>query len=139
MIVVIVIAGIFVPLAYIAFTGSMKQGAQPEAISTARNLAQQKMEELTSYPYDHAKLNPGTYNESGPGGYGAVPGHGNYQWKWTIGWVYFSGTSPNFTLIDNPSQDKGYKKILVFVQEPGGYEYNVWTLYTKKVIKEVTP
>ena len=51
LIIFIIVGGIFLPLAMIAFTSAMKSASVPDYTVKARFYAEQKMEELTSFSY----------------------------------------------------------------------------------------
>ncbi len=168
----ITVAGIFVPLAYIAFQSVIKEGGKPETIIATRFIAEQKMEEITSAsPWQKATAYtvgsyvwPVTYNahvykctvagtsgstapswptgesatvvdggvtwqEAGNASYSAVAGHTGYQWKWTIGFITWNGNPP---VIADSVSATNYQKITVYVREPNGFEYIVYTIVTKR-------
>jgi len=126
LIIFIVIAGLFVPLAYLAFTVALKSVTTPESITTARFIAEQKIEEITKNNFDTiVTIYPPPTNTS----YADVPGYSGYQWRWTVGYITYSGNPPVIT--DSPSTTN-YLKIIVYVREPQGYEFVVHTIVTKR-------
>jgi hypothetical protein len=121
LIIFIVVAGIFVPLAFIAFSGAIKSGTTPELITKARFIAEQKMEDITKNPFNSLPAAQTTYI--------GVPGNTGYQWKWTINQL----TSGDISAVSPPITDyTKYKKIVVYVREPNNYEYMVFTIVTQK-------
>ncbi len=119
----IVIVAILAPAAHIAFSGALKGSADPERIMKARFLAEQKMEYFTRSAYKNIPV--GTTN------YQAMGGNPGYEIKWTVGYVKYSGSPPNLTVTDS-DQDRKYKKIIVSVKEPQGFEYRVYTIVTDR-------
>ncbi len=126
LIIFIVVAGLFVPLAYIAFSTAMKDSTNPESIITARFLAEKKMEEITKYDFNDIVTNypPPTITS-----YTDIPGYTGYQWKWTIGYITYSGNPP---VISDSGSATNYLKVIVYVRNPQGYEYVVHTIVTKR-------
>jgi hypothetical protein len=121
LIIFIVVAGIFVPLAFIAFSGAIKSGTAPETIIKARFIAEQKMEDITRNPYSSLPPAQTTYI--------AVPGSTGYEWKWTIQQL----ASADISTVSPPITDyTKYKKIVVYVKEPNNYEYKVFTIVTQR-------
>jgi hypothetical protein len=116
MIIFIIVAGIFVPLAYIAFSAALKSGVAPETFTNARFLAERKMEDLTKVRYD---LITGSGNES----YSLPVANANrsYQVNWTVSYVTDT--------LANSGTDVGYKRIRVWVSSPS---YEVNTLMTRR-------
>jgi type II secretory pathway pseudopilin PulG len=76
LIVFIVVAGIFIPMAYIAFMAASRSSLDPEAVLTARFLAESKLEDITKDTYLSLQGEQASYV--------AVPGYVGYQWRWTI-------------------------------------------------------
>ncbi|HOJ43625.1 MAG TPA: prepilin-type N-terminal cleavage/methylation domain-containing protein [Syntrophorhabdaceae bacterium] len=126
LIIFIVIAGLFVPLAYIAFTSVLKSATTPESITKARFLAEQKLEEITKDDFDRIVTN---YPPPTSTSYVDIPNNSGYQWKWTIGYITYSGSPP---VISDSASPTNYLKIIVYVREPEGYEYVVYTIVTKR-------
>jgi len=126
LIIFIVIAGLFVPLAYIAFTTALKSGTTPESTTRARFLAEQKLEEITKDDFDTIVT---TYPPPTSTSYASIPNNSGYQWKWTVGYITYSGTPP---VISDSASPTNYLKIIVYVREPSGYEYVVHTIITKR-------
>lgn len=117
----IVIAGIFVPLAFIGFSGAIKSGTAPESITKARFIAEQKMEDITRNPFISLPAAQATYI--------TVPGNTGYQWRWTINQL----APADISTISPPITDyTKYKKIVVYVKEPNNYEYTVSTIVTQR-------
>lgn len=126
LIIFIVIAGIFVPLAYIAFSSALRSSGTPESITTARFLAEQKLEDITKDNFDTIVAGyPPPLSTS----YTNITGYTGYQWKWTVGYITYSGTPP---VISDSGSATNYLKIIVYVREPQGFEYVVHTIVTKR-------
>ncbi len=115
-VILIVVAGILLPVLVAPFVTSVKRSEKPERVNTAMFLAQQKMEELTKYDYTNAGLNPTALTPY------AGAGVSNYQWQWSITWVD-SSFRPSAT-------DEGYKQILVRVRDPEKDAYEVQAVVT---------
>jgi hypothetical protein len=117
----IIIAGIFVPLAYIAFSAATKSATVPEHVITARFIAEQKIEDITKNAFDSITIESTSY--------AAVPGYTNYEWKWTVAQLTssdHSSVSPAITDYTN------YKKITVYVKTPDNFEFVAYTVATKR-------
>jgi prepilin-type N-terminal cleavage/methylation domain-containing protein len=134
LIIFIVIAGIFVPLAYVAFTNAIKSAATPESIVRARAIAEQKMEALTKDKFDNLAIDNTSYT--------AVPGNTGYQWRWEVGYVTCnSPTNPTCQGFTNPTivdatVTTNYKKVVVCVKDPSNTVYETRTIVTKRVADE---
>jgi hypothetical protein len=76
LIVFIVVASIFIPFAYMAFSGVSRGAGTSERIVITRFLAEQKVEELTNQPFSQSI----EHNFSWPSYEGT--GYTNYFWKW---------------------------------------------------------
>jgi Tfp pilus assembly protein PilE len=122
LIIFIIVGGIFLPLAMIAFTSAMKSASVPDYTIKARFYAEQKMEELTSKPYSDATLQ---VTETS---YATITGSNGFQWKWRIKYI---DTDFN-ELADTTTPTPNYKKITVFVQTPDNSVYDVSTIITKR-------
>jgi type II secretory pathway pseudopilin PulG len=115
-IVLIVIAGIIIPVIVVPFATGIRGSGKPEVVTTAMYLAHQKMEELMRFDYNRApELNPCTYTLPAP----PVSG---YTWRWVITYVD-SNFSPS-------GSDVGYKMIQVTVTDPQSSTYNVYAVVT---------
>lgn len=115
-VILIVVAGILLPVLVVPFVTSVKRSEKPERVNTAMFLAQQKMEELTKYAYTDVGLNPTALTPY------ASTDVSNYQWQWSITWVDSSFRS-------SPT-DEGYKQILVRVMDPEKDAYEVQSVVT---------
>ena len=117
-IVLVVLAGIIIPVIVVPFATGIRGSGKPEMVTTAMYLAHQKMEDLMQYVYTQANLNTGT-TAMAP----APAPFSNYQWGWTISYVTntFAGSAT----------DVGYKMIVVTVTDPQGSTYNVYSVVTK--------
>jgi len=117
-IILIVIAGILLPIIVVPFVTSVKDSGKPEMVARAMYYAHQRMEELMKYNYNNAALNV------------------------TGGFVVFTtGGEPNYTgqnkiaYVDNnfnaSGSDVGYKQIQVTVTDPQNSTYNIYAVVTK--------
>jgi type II secretory pathway pseudopilin PulG len=115
-IVLIVLAGIIIPVIVVPFATGIRGSGKPEMVTTAMYLAHQKMEELMKFDYSRAPdLTPGTYTLPAP----PISG---YTWQWVISYVNNSfGAS---------GSDVGYKMIQVTVTDPQSSTYNVYSVVT---------
>jgi type II secretory pathway pseudopilin PulG len=57
-IVLVVLAGIIIPVIVVPFATGVKKSGKPEMAATAMYLAHQKMEEFVKFNYSNAALNP---------------------------------------------------------------------------------
>jgi len=117
-IVLIILAGILLPVIVVPFVTGVQGSGKPEMVSTAMYLAHQRMEELMKYNYSYAALNV------------------------TGGFVAFTtGMEPQYTgqnnisYVDNTftasGSDVGYKKIQVTITDPQGSTYNVYSVVAR--------
>jgi type II secretory pathway pseudopilin PulG len=83
LIVFIIVAGIFIPMAYIAFMAATRGSLSPEAVVSARFLAERKLEDITKDTYLNLQAEQASYI--------AVPGYTGYQWRWTIQNIAYQG------------------------------------------------
>ncbi len=115
-IVLIVMAGIIIPVIVVPFATGIRGSGKPEVVATTMYLAHQKMEELTKFDYSWAPdLTPGTYTLPAP----PISG---YTWQWVISYV-----DNNF---NSSASDVGYKMIQVTVTDLQGSTYNVYSVVT---------
>ena len=115
-IVMIVMAGILLPVIVVPFVTGIRGSGNPELVTTAMYLAHQKMEELMKFNYCRAPdLTPGTYNSPAP----PVTG---YTWQWVISYVTNTFAASG--------SDVGYKMITVTVTDPQASTYNVYSVVT---------
>jgi prepilin-type N-terminal cleavage/methylation domain-containing protein len=115
-IVVIVIAGILLPVIVVPFVSAVKGSGKPEMATTAIYLAHQKMEGFMKFNYNDPTLNTTALT---PYANADIP---SYQWQWEIVYV-----DSNF----NPSAtDLNYKRILVRVRDPNNDTYEVYSVVT---------
>jgi hypothetical protein len=85
LIIFIVVAGIFIPMAYIAFMAATRSSLTHEGVVAARFLAEGKLEDITKDTYLSLQAEQA--------GYVAVPGYIGYQWRWTIQNIAYQGRS----------------------------------------------
>jgi type II secretory pathway pseudopilin PulG len=89
LVIFIVVAGIFIPMAYIAFMAASRASLNPEAVVAARFLAERKLEDITKDTY------LGLQGEQAS--YVAIPGYTGYQWRWTIQNIAYQGRATHGT------------------------------------------
>jgi type II secretory pathway pseudopilin PulG len=117
-IILVVLAGILIPIIVIPFATGIRGSGKPEMVARAMYYAHQRMEELMKYDYCNAALNV------------------------TGGSVAFTtGGEPNYTGLNDiayvdsdfstPSPDVGYKRIVVRITDPEGSTYDVSAVVTK--------
>jgi prepilin-type N-terminal cleavage/methylation domain-containing protein len=121
-IILIVLAGILLPVIIVPFVTGIKGSGKPEKVTTAMYFAHQRMEELMKCNYNRSTLNP-----TGLTAYADIdavnfPG---YQWRWSISLV-----QPNATNGFSTSTLEGYKQIMVRVRDPELTEYDVYSVVT---------
>lgn len=116
-IVLIVIAGILLPVIITPFVTSVKGSGKPEMATTAIYLAHQMMEDFMKFNYSNATLDPIALTP-----YVNAPMAG-YQWQWEIIWV-----DNNF---NTSGTDVGYKKILVRLRDPQNDTYEIYSVVTR--------
>jgi type II secretory pathway pseudopilin PulG len=117
-IILIVMAGILLPVIIVPFVTGVKSSGKPEMATKAIYLAHQRMEEFTKFHYDNAAINPVALTA-----YAAIPGNSGYEWQWEIALVNdaFSASVP----------DVGYKRILVRVKDPQNDTYEIYSVVTR--------
>jgi type II secretory pathway pseudopilin PulG len=117
-IVLIVIAGILLPVIIVPFVTSVKGSGKPEMATKAIYLAHQRMEELMKFQYTDPALTP-----TGLTAYAPIPGHSGYEWQWEI------------ILVDNnfsvSGSDVGYKRVLVRIKDPQNDTYEIYAVATR--------
>jgi prepilin-type N-terminal cleavage/methylation domain-containing protein len=124
-IILIVLAGILIPLILIPFVTGVIGSGKPEKVTTAMYLAHQRMEELMKYDYSRAELN--THDLDSPGTTITIGG-ANYQLQVEIYYV-----DNNFSVVGDgklAANDRGYKRIQVLVTDPDSTTYNVYSVVT---------
>jgi Tfp pilus assembly protein PilE len=100
LIVFIIVAGIFIPLAYLAYSAALRDTAVPETVIKLRFIAEAKMEDIIRNEYDtELTLLPAqtTFIDVGSP-------HAGYQWKWTYENITYqdSATHNTTTIISIP-------------------------------------
>ncbi len=116
-IILIVMAGILLPVIIVPFVTGVRGSGKPEMVTTAMYLAHQRMEELMKYDY-------GTMPDLDPTA-GFVPfptGVANYQGEYEI--VYVDSS------FNTSGTDVGYKRIIVRVTDPEGTTYEIYAVVT---------
>ena len=120
-IVLIVLAGILLPVIITPFVTSVKGSGKPEMATKAMYLAHQRMEELMKYDYGNGALATRTLTAW------ANAGLPNYDYQYEILHV------PNNDLMAagsvNPP-DTGYKRIRIRVRDPESDIYEVYSVVT---------
>jgi len=124
-IVMIVMAGILLPVIVVPFVTGVRGSGKPEKVTTAMYLAHQRMEELMKFPYRKTGLNnPTNLTGWAPVTIGGVV----YQWQWEILYV-----DRNFNVLGNgidPPNDRRYKRIRVQVRDPETTDYEIYSVVT---------
>lgn len=127
LIVFIVVAGIFVPFSYIAFSSVLKEAASPEVFVKMRFLAERKIEDFTRNPFDGIPIQNAPYSD--------IPNNPGYMWKWEVKYIKHKMTGGEIQIEDS-IDPTAYKKIVVWVKNPKGDEYVVSTIVTKRPLDE---
>jgi type II secretory pathway pseudopilin PulG len=117
--VLVVLAGIIIPVIIVPFATGIRESGKPEVVTTAMYLAHQRMEEFMKYNYCNAALNPTALTA-----YAAAPIAG-YDWQWEI--MYVDSNFANPDLVTNG----GYKRILVRVRDPMLSIYEIYSVVTR--------
>ena len=121
-IILIVMAGILLPAIIVPFATAVKGSKKPEMVTTAMYLAHQRMEELMKFDY-------GKTPELDPTDFVAFPtGVANYPGENEIHYV-----NNNFTVVGDgiqPTNDMGYKRIIVRVRDPETTAYEIYSVVT---------
>jgi type II secretory pathway pseudopilin PulG len=94
LVVFIVIAAIFIPMAYIAFSAASRGAGKPEAVVTAKFLAEQKLEELTNNPYTTE-----IYSNAVWPSYDTIAGYDRFHWKWITSRVAYQDSANHATTV----------------------------------------
>ncbi len=121
-IVLVVLAGIVIPVIVVPFATGIRGSGKPEVVTTAMYLAHQRMEELMKYVYGNGALGitgVGTFVPFATG----VP---NYSGDNEI--VYVPDT--NLNAAGQIAPDTNYKRIHVRVTDPDGTTYHVYSVVT---------
>ncbi len=119
-IVMIVMAGILLPVIVVPFVTGIRGSGKPELVTTAMYLAHQRMEELMKFDYSGVPL-PTAFT------LWANAGLPNYDYRYEIHYV------PSSDLMDPGSlvpPDTGYKRIHIQVRDPEGTSYEVYSVVT---------
>ena len=116
LIILIVMAGILLPVIIVPFVTAVKSSGKPEMVNKSMYLAHQRMEEFMKFPYTNAALNPTALTPYVNAG---VPG---YDWQWEIYYVDSNFSNPDLVT------DRGYKRILVRVRDPMSDTYEIYSV-----------
>jgi len=121
-IVVIVIAGILLPVIVAPFLASVKDSGKPEMVNIAMYLVHQRMEEFMKFRYGDATLNPIALTPY------AGTGVTGYDWQWEILYV-----DSDFNVVGDgilSTNHRGYKRILVRLRDPENDTYEIYSVVT---------
>jgi len=117
-IILIVMAGILLPVIIVPFVTGVKSSGKPEMVTKAMYLGHQRMEEFTKFQYTDPTLTPIALTAYAP-----IPGNPGYEWQWEIALV-----DNNFSA---SGSDVGYKRILVRVKDPQNDTYEIYSVVTR--------
>ena len=122
-IILIVMAGILLPVIIVPFVSAVKGSGKPEMVNKAMYLGHQKMEEFMKYRYLNSALNPTAITA-----YANIAGFSGYQWQWEIYYV-----DSSFNVVGDGIQatnHRGYKRIFVRVKDPTNDTYEIYSVVT---------
>ena len=122
-IIMIIMAGILLPVIVVPFVTGIRGSEKPEKVTTAMYLAHQRMEELMKLDYQILIAN--SYTGSGLTPITNAP-ISNYKWQWE---VRHATNATNFPL-PSPDVDTGYMRIFVRVTDPESDTYDVYSVVT---------
>lgn len=116
----IIVGGIILPASIIAFTGSLGNFSTPDNQIKARFYAEQKMEEVTSLPFDTMVCSTPTDTPEA-----------SFSRTCSIGYVQYNGVS---NALEDTGSTTNYRKVTVTVTPPEGstYVYSVSTVVSKR-------
>jgi type II secretory pathway pseudopilin PulG len=120
-IILIVMAGILLPVIVVPFVTGVRGSGKPEMVTKAMYLAHQRMEGLMKYDYQILNANSLT---ALTGWTGIDPNFPNYSQRWEL--VHLRD---DFT-IPVPDSNLGYIRIRVDVRDPGNDMYQVYSVVT---------
>lgn len=112
LVIFILVGGIFVPLAYIAFTSVVRDSTRPETAGKARFIAEAKMEDITKDAYDIITVASTAYVAVNTDSRFTDASYNGYQWRWEITDIAYEDDVTRNTTIkvpDNWSSGKTYK------------------------------
>jgi type II secretory pathway pseudopilin PulG len=122
-IVLIILAGILLPVIVMPFLSGVKGSGKPEMVNIAVYLAHQRMEEMMKFDYGKTpEIDPTTLTA-----WQNAPISG-YQWQWERLYV-----DNNLNVVGDGIQltnNRGYKRILVRVRDPMNDTYEIYSLVT---------
>ena len=116
-IVLIVLAGIIIPVIVVPFATGIRGSGKPEMVTKAMYFAHQRVEELMKYNYGNGALTPA-------GVVAFATGDANYPGENEIVYVANDLSTPS------PSPGVGYKRIIVRVRDPENSTYEVYGVVT---------
>jgi type II secretory pathway pseudopilin PulG len=114
-IILVVLAGIIIPVIVVPFATGIRGSGKPEMVTRSMYFAHQRMEELMKYNYSNGALTPA-------GVVAFATGDVNYPGENEIVYV-----DSNFS---TPSGNVGYKRIRVRVTDPEASTYEVYSVVT---------
>ena len=94
-IILIVMAGLIIPVIVVPFATGIRGSKKPEMVTTAMYFAHQRMEEFMKYRYLDSALNPAAMTS-----YADISGFSGYQWQWEIYYVDSGFLNPISQLIE---------------------------------------
>jgi type II secretory pathway pseudopilin PulG len=125
-IVLIVLAGILLPVIIVPFITGVRGSGTPEMVTRAMYLAHERMEYLMKYPYLNAALNP---TNNPPTDFVTFStGDANYPGENQIYYV-----DSNFAVVGDGkavTNHRGYKRIIVRVRDPMNDTYEIYSVVT---------
>jgi type II secretory pathway pseudopilin PulG len=124
-IVLIVMAGILLPVIITPFATGIKGSRKPEMVTTSMYLAHYKMEEFMKYQYLDAALVPTNLTAYVDADAANFPG---FQWQWERYYV-----DSDFNVAGDGIQatnHRGYKRIFVRVKDPMNDTYEIYSVVT---------
>jgi type II secretory pathway pseudopilin PulG len=120
-IVLIVMAGILLPVIAVPFVTGVRGSGKPEMVTKAMYFAHQRMEWLMKFNYSRPELNTTVLTTIVP-----APASG-YQWEYEILYVPSSDLKAAGSV---SPPDTGYKRIRVRVTDPENSTYEVYSVVT---------
>ena len=123
-IILIVLAGIIIPVIVVPFATGIRGSGKPEMVTTAMYLAHQRMEELMKFVYGAGTTWTTVYADIDPLNFP------NYQWQWEIVYVPRDNLTATGQLTQYGGSNRGYKRMMVRVRDPELTTYEVYSLVT---------
>ncbi len=126
LIIFIIIAGIFVPLTYMAFTASMGKAAFPEGTLRARFVAEETMENAVKRGFNQLESDIASTPTCSTIGVSVPTG---YSCAWTPAYVQYSAG----TFVASGSSDYIMLTVTVTPQAGTGYAHTVRTIVSRRL------